>query len=373
MKKIRFSEHVLPHLVAIGIFLIVTLFFFKPIFFDDKALQQHDIQMYQGSAKSVIDYRDQTGEEALWADGMFSGMPAYLISVQWSNQPILYLKKILSLGLPHPIANIFIAFISYYIMLLSFRVRPYLAIAGAIAFGLSTYMIIGIAAGHNGRIGAIALMPLVMAGIHLAFSRSRLLGFAVTAGGMALHLRENHPQMTYYLVLIVLIYGIVRLIEAVRNKTLPDMFKTLGILAVAVAIGAGTFFGQLWAVKEYGKYSTRGKSELAVSDSLKNTDGAEGMPKWYAFEFSNGILEPLVLMVPIFTEGAAATSLQRIVKANPTRRSCSINNRQTTWCIIPQAIGATSDCPPHTMPEQSSYFCSPLELRSQKADTNGGL
>ena len=309
MKKIRFSEHILPHLVAIGIFLVITLFFFKPVFFDGKALQQHDIQMFQGSAKSVTDYREQTGEEALWADGMFSGMPAYLISVQWSNQPVLYLKKILSLGLPHPIANIFIAFVAYYIMLLSFRIRPYLAIAGAIAFGLSTYMIVGLAAGHNGRIGAIALMPLVMAGIHLAFTKSKLLGFAVTAAGIALHLRENHPQMTYYLLLIVLIYGLVRLIDAIREKTLPDMFKTLGLLVVAVIIGAGTYFGQFWAIKEYGKYSTRGKSELTASSALQDADGAEGMTRSYAFEFSNGILEPLVLMIPNIYGGSSSNFL----------------------------------------------------------------
>ena len=113
---------------------------------------------------------------------MFSGMPAYLVSVQWGNQAIAYVKTVLALFLPHPVANIFLAFVSYYILLLCFRIRPWLAISGAIAFGLSSFLIIGLAAGHNGRIGAIAFMPLIMAGIHLVFTGKRILGFGVTAG-----------------------------------------------------------------------------------------------------------------------------------------------------------------------------------------------
>src|SRR5260370_23081786 len=120
--------------------------------------------------------------------------------------------------LPHPVANIFLAFLCYYILLLTFRVRHYLGIAGAVAFGLSSYMIIGLGAGHNARIGAIAFMPLVMAGIHLTFSGRRLIGFAVTMLGLALHLRENHLQITYYLVLIVIGYVAVQLIWAYREK-----------------------------------------------------------------------------------------------------------------------------------------------------------
>ena len=206
MKKIRFTADVLPHVLALAVFFIVTVFFFHPLFFENKTLLQDDIQQFIGSSNAIQDYRNKTGEEPLWTNSMFGGMPAYLVSVQWGNQAISYLKTMLALFLPHPIANIFIAIVCYYILLLSFRIRPYLAIAGAIAFGLSSFMIIGLAAGHNGRIGAIAFMPLIMAGIHLVFTGRRALGFGVTAVAMALHLRENHVQMTYYLLLIVLIY-----------------------------------------------------------------------------------------------------------------------------------------------------------------------
>ncbi len=307
MRKINFTAHVLPHFVAVVVFLVITVFFFNPIFFESKALQQGDILQFLGSAKSIMDYRAQTGDEALWSDSMFGGMPAYLISVQWGNQALGYLKTVMGVFLPHPIANIFLAFVCYYILLLSFRIRPYLAIAGAIAFGLSTYMIIGLAAGHNSRIGAIAFMPLVMAGIHLAFTNRRMLGFGVTTAGMALHLRENHVQITYYLLLIVLVYGLVRLVEAVRAGTLPGLLRKIGVLVVAVVIAVGTFFGPFWALREYSAYSTRGKSELLTD--TPGIDGAGGMSKAYAFDYSNGILEPMTLMIPNFYGGASSNFL----------------------------------------------------------------
>ena len=307
MKKINFTAQVLPHMLAIAVFLLVTVLFFNPVFFENKTLQQRDIQEFIGSSKAIDDFRKQFGEEPLWTNSMFSGMPAYLISVHWGNQAMAYVKTIMALFLPHPIANIFLAFVCYYILLLSFRIRPYLAIAGAIAFGLSSYMIIGLGAGHNGRIGAIAFMPLIMAGIHLAFSGRRVLGFGVTAAGMALHLRENHIQMTYYLLLIVLVYGLIELIEAIKEKAIPSLVKTIGVLALAVLIAAGTFFGQFWALKEYSAYSTRGKSEL-VSSSEESTSSS-GMTREYAFEFSNGILEPFTLMIPNFYGGSSGNLL----------------------------------------------------------------
>lgn len=300
MKKIDFYKDVLPHAVAVLVFLVVTVLFFNPVFFDNKTLDQHDIQQFSGSSKSIADYRAATGEEALWAPSMFSGMPAYLVSLRWSDGPVIWVKKIMALFLPHPIANVFLAFLCYYILLLSFRVRPYLAIAGGLAFGLSSYVIIGLGAGHNARIGAIAFMPLVMAGIHLTFSKKRLIGFAVAALGLALHLRENHLQITYYLVLIVLAYGLVQLIYAYREKQIKDFFTNIIILIPAVVIAAGSFFGQFWAIKEYEQYSIRGPSELVKPNS---TEAVDGLSKSYAFAYNYGIWEPSSLLIPNFYGG----------------------------------------------------------------------
>src|SRR5690606_18939448 len=230
------------------------------------------------------------------------------------------LKRILTLGLKHPFANIFAAFISYYILLLAFRIKPYLAIAGALAFGLSSYLIIGIAAGHNARIGSIAFMPLVMAGIHMAFTNRRLAGFSVTALGMALHLRENHLQITYYLMIIVAVYGIVMLIQHVREKTVMEFVKSVGLLVPAVLLAAATFFGPFWAITEYSKYSMRGPSEL--------TSGASGLSKSYAFEFSNAITEPMTLLIPNYYGGSSMNFLVQDENSHVYRALVESGNQQ---------------------------------------------
>ncbi|MBS1681918.1 MAG: YfhO family protein [Bacteroidetes bacterium] len=326
MKKINFTKDIAPHAVAALVFMLVTMLFFNPIFFDHKVIEQHDIQQFKGSSKSITDYREATGSEALWAPSMFSGMPAYLVSLRWSDGPVVWVKKIMSVFLPHPINNIYVAFLCYYILLLSFRVRPYLAIAGALAFGLSSYVIIGLGAGHNARIGAIAFMPLVMAGIHLAFTKKRLLGFAVTALGLALHLRENHLQITYYLILIVIGYGLVQLIYAYHEKQLKDFAINLVILIPASVIAAGTFFGQFWAITEYTKYSIRGPSELTKPNAEPAKDG---LSKSYAFEYSNGILEPMTLIIPDFYGGSSSTFFVMDQQSNTYQALVNSGDNQT--------------------------------------------
>jgi hypothetical protein len=312
MRKINFSKDVLPHAIAIGVFLIVTIFFFNPVFFDNKVLNQSDITMWEGSSKSMRDYREKTGDEPLWTPSMFSGMPGYLVNVEWGNKVVGHLKGILSFKLPHPICNIYLAFFSYYILLLAFGVRSYLAIAGALAFGLSSYLIIGLSVGHSGRIGAIAFMPLVMAGIHLAFTDKKILGFGVTTAGLALHFRENHLQMTYYLLLIVLAYGIVQLIIYFKERKAVEFFKAVGILLPAVMIAVGTFVGPMWAVTEYTKYSREG-SELS---STSNTAELKGVGKSYAFAYNYAIDEPMTLLVPNYYGGSGSNYLVQDRESN---------------------------------------------------------
>ena len=303
--KVDFQRNILPHALAVLLFFIVTVTFFGPAFFENKTLSQHDITQHTGASKTLRDYREATGEEGLWAGAMFSGMPAYLVSLKWSDGVVITLKKVMSLFLPNPFSNIFLAFLCYYIMLITFRIRPYLAMAGAVAFGLSSFMIVGLIAGHNARIGAIAFMPLVMAGIHLSFSGKRVLGFGVTALGLAFHLRENHLQMTYYLMIIVGAYGLMQMIVAYREKQLANFFRTLGLLVPAALIAAATFFGQFWAINEYSRYSIRGPSELAGP----KTTGATGLSKDYAFEFSNAISEPFTLLIPNILGGSSSNYL----------------------------------------------------------------
>ncbi len=305
MRKIVFSRDVLPHGIAICIFLIVTISFFNPVFFDSKVLDQSDIQQWEGSSKAMRDFRAQTGEEPLWTPSMFSGMPGYLVNVEWGNKVVGYLKQIMSFKLPHPICNIYLAILCYYIMLLAFGVRPYLAIAGALAFGLSSHLIIGLSVGHSSRIGAIAFMPLVMAGIHLVFSDKKILGFGVTTAALALHFRENHLQITYYLLLIVAAYGIVQLVMFIKQNKAAEFFKRIGVLIPSAIIAVGTFLAPMWAILEYTDYS-RGKSELASSNA---SHVSTGMDRSNAFAYNYAIDEPMTLLIPNFYGGSGSNLL----------------------------------------------------------------
>lgn len=306
MRKINFKEQVLPHLVAIIVFLLVTVIYFKPVFFEHKSLTQHDIQQWEGGAKELIDFRKTTGDEALWSNSMFSGMPGYLINVQWGNGILGNFQIAMALGLPHPVRVVYLSFLCFYILLLSFGVRPYLAIAGALAFGLSSYNIIGISAGHNSRIAAVAFMPLVLAGIRTVFKGKHLLGFTLTALAVALELRVGHLQITYYLFLMIGAYGISELVFAFQRKELVPFMKRSGLLIAAGVLGLATFIGSLLSTMEYGKYSIRGKSELT---QVENGENKDGLTKDYAFQYSNGIFEPMTLFITNILGGSSQQKL----------------------------------------------------------------
>ncbi len=306
MRKINFKEQVLPHIIAVLVFLLVTIIYFKPVFLEHKSLSQHDIQQWEGGAKELIDFRETTGEEALWTNSMFGGMPGYLITVKWGNGILGKLQIAISFGLPHPVRIVYLSFLCFYILLISFGVRPYLAIAGALAFGLSSYNIIGISAGHNSRIAAVAFMPLVLAGIRTVFKGKYLLGFTLTALAVALELRVGHLQITYYLFLMIGAYGISELIVAIKNQTPNPFLKQSGILVVAAVLGLATFIGSLLSTMEYSKYSIRGKSELSQVATGENKDG---LTKDYAFEYSQGIFEPMTLFFENFMGGSSRQKL----------------------------------------------------------------
>ena len=325
MKKINFSTDVLPHGIAIGVFLLVTIFFFNPVFFDNKVLDQSDITQWEGSSKAMRDYRAQTGEEPLWTPSMFSGMPGYLVNVEWSNGAVSLLKSILAFKLPHPICNIYLAFICYYIMLLAFGVRPYLAIAGALAFGLSSYLIIGLSVGHSSRIGAVAFMPMVIAGVHLVFSNKKILGFAVTTAGLALHFRENHMQITYYLLLILIAYAVVQLVVFIKANKAMEFAKAAALLIPAGLIAIGTFVGPMWAIQEYSVYS-RGKSELVAPNAA---DTSEGLDRSYAFAYNYAIDEPMTLLIPNYYGGTSMHLFVQDRESETYKALAKMGNEQT--------------------------------------------
>ncbi len=343
MKKINFKEQVLPHLIAILFFLIITVVFYSPLFFENKILSQHDVSMGLGGGQEAKAYREATGEQALWTNAMFSGMPAYLINMGWSGNLVKYIQTAITFGMTSTAQVTFLSLISFYILLLVYGVRPYLAIVGAVAFGLSSFNIISIGAGHIWKMRAIAYMPLVLAGVHLLFKNSgkKLFGMTILALGLTLEIQANHLQITYYLLLALLIYGISALIFASKENKLPDLLKNTGLVLVAGIIAIGCNLGQLWATYEYGKYSTRGASDLEkTAESPK-----EGLDKDYVFRWSSGKAESLMLLIPNVYGGASSESLLADETSNTMRALRNARNPQEAQQLARYASGYWGEQP----------------------------
>ena len=294
----------LPHLVVILLFIIAALAYFNPVL-QGKKIFQSDIVQYTGMAKQQNDFRKATGEETYWTDAAFGGMPTYQLGAKYPNNYIKQLDLAIRF-LPRPADYLFLYFIGMYILFLVLKVDYKLAFLGALAFGFSTYLIIIIGVGHNAKAHAIAYMPLVLSGIFLTFQRKYLYGFLLLTVSMALELVANHLQMTYYLMLLVAVIGIVYLIDAFKKKLLPHYFKSIGIMTVAVLIAIGLNATNILATKEYADTSTRGSTGLTINADGTPKDNKTGLDFNYITEYSYGKLESFNLFIPRFMGGSSS-------------------------------------------------------------------
>ncbi|PKP13823.1 MAG: hypothetical protein CVU08_03290 [Bacteroidetes bacterium HGW-Bacteroidetes-3] len=291
----------IPFLIAIAIFILISVAYFSPIL-EGKKIFQNDIKHFTGMAKEINDFRSENDAEPYWTNAAFGGMPTYNLSVLYPNDYVKKIDRILRF-LPRPADYLFLYFLGFFILLLVLKVEYKLAILGALAFGFSTYFIIILGVGHNSKAHAIAYMPMVLAGILLVLQRNYLWGFLLTAVAMSLEINASHPQMTYYLFFAVLILGVFYLIEAFKNKQLPAFFKSIAILTVAVVLAVGTNATSLLATKEYVAHSTRGKSELTINPDGSPKEASSGLSKEYITTYSYGILETFNLFIPRFMGG----------------------------------------------------------------------
>src|ERR1700740_646087 len=252
----------LPHLVAIGAFLAISLFYFSPLIGGKKQIQQGDIKNFKGTAQEIVDFRkEHKGEEPLWTNSMFGGMPAYQISAPFPANLMKYVDSAFLLWMPHPIGMVFVYFFGFYILLLCLRVNPWIAAVGALAYGFSSYFFIILDAGHNTKAHAIGYMAPLLGSIILTLRSNFVVGGALTTLFAALELYANHVQITYYLFMIVVAILVVELYSAIKEKHLPDFVKRSAIVVAAIVIGVLPNITNLWATYEYGKYTTRGTSD----------------------------------------------------------------------------------------------------------------
>jgi hypothetical protein len=303
MKGLAHLKKLLPHLIAIVVFIVLSYSYFSPML-EGEEIKQSDITHFKGMSKEVKDYREKTGEEALWTNRMFGGMPAYYIGTKYQNNHTTVVNKILSIG-EKPANFLFLYLIGFYIALLLLRINPWLSIVGALAFGFSSYFFIIIAAGHNTKALTIGYMPVIIAGIIHAYRKSILLGAILTGLFLSLQIEAKHPQITYYTAITVILYGLFELYSFWKSEKPVRFFKITLFLLIAVFLAAGSNMANLWTTYEYSKYSMRGESELERNKANKTT----GLDKDYATKWSYGIDETITLLIPNYKGGSSRGEL----------------------------------------------------------------
>lgn len=300
-------KQILPHLAAIAVFLGVCTAYFSPQL-QGKVIEQSDIIQFKGMAQEALSHYEATGKRTLWTNAMFGGMPTYQIVNSAEGNMLQYVNKALELGINRPIGRFFLAMLCFYILMLSLNINPWLGIIGAIAFGFSTNNFVIYEAGHVTKFHTIAYLPLIAAGVVLAFRAKYLWGGILFATGIGLNLLANHVQMTYYFGLTLFIYGIAQLIYDARNGKILDFTKAVGVLLVAGILGVGASALNLLTTYEYGKDTMRGEPilEKATSGEAQSSSETDGLAWNYAMQWSNGTLDLFSAFIPGVVGGSSA-------------------------------------------------------------------
>lgn len=293
----QFIQKILPHITAIIIFLLLSAIYFSPQLKGYK-LHQGDKLQSQGMSKEIVDFRKETGEEALWTNSTFGGMPAYQISIKSSNV-VKAIEGFVLRIIPRPIGYMFFLMIGFYILLLCFNVNPWLAIIGGIAFGLASLNMLYLGGGHNAKVHAIAFIPPIIGGVFYAYRKNLLIGSAIVSLFVCWHLSANHFQMTYYMLYLILAVVGVELYIYIKNGLLKKFVKISSVVLIAGILGALPIFSNLLLTYEYSKYTTRGESELTISadKSVKKVE-KEALDSDYIKQYSLGFGEVWSFVIP---------------------------------------------------------------------------
>ena len=297
---------ILPYVVPVLLFFGVAAAYFAPQF-AGKVLPQHDVEQYEGMWSDIRAHRDATGEDAQWTGGMFGGMPAYLINVKYPAQAVKNSIGAIVKIMDTPASFVFFAMTAFWLMMLIFGVSPWVGMVAALAYGLSTYFFLIIGAGHVTKMWALVWAPLMMGGAYMTMRRNALAGGVVTALATSLELGANHPQITYYFLVAMLLFWISELVVAIKEKCHAPFWKRTAVLAFAGIVALGSNFAPLWYTSQHTPDTMRGGSELVS----KETEGAHGLDLEYATAWSYGIAESWNMLIPDLAGGDSASSFAK--------------------------------------------------------------
>ena len=303
-------KKLLPDLIAILAFVLLSFAYFFPADIENRILFQHDTAAGAGAGQEVKEYYEQTGERSRWTNSLFGGMPMYQIAPSYdSTKSLQWVQKAYQLFLPDYVCLTFMLMLGFYILLRVFGIPVWLAGLGGIMWAFSSYFFILISAGHIWKFITLAYVPPTIAGIVLAYRGKLLWGGILTALFVALQITSNHVQMSYYFFFVILFFVGAYFEKAWRTKTLPQFFKASAVLIVAALVGIAANVSNLYHTYAYSKETMRGKSELVqTGDAAKQT--SSGLDRDYITQWSYGIDETLTLLVPNFKGGASAALSQ---------------------------------------------------------------
>ncbi len=305
--KIESLKKVLPDVLAVLFFVVLSFAYFFPADIEDRILFRHDSSASVGAGQEHTEYLQRTGERTRWTNSIFSGMPTYQMAPSYDSTTTLsYMERFYHLGLPENVWYLFVYLLGFYILLRAFDFRQHLAALGSIFWSFSTYFLIIIAAGHIWKVWALAYLPPMIAGIVLAYRGKYLWGLILTAIFAAFEVHFNHVQMTYYYLFVIALMILAYLVEAIRQKRYAHFLKATGVCLLGGMLGILMNLSNLYHTWEYSQESMRGKSELVKENSANQT--SSGLERDYITQWSYGIGETWTLLVPN-TKGGASQPL----------------------------------------------------------------
>ena len=312
-------KKLIPDMVAILVFAVISFAYFCPAVTEGRILSQHDSVAGIGAGQEGKEYLERTGERTRWTNSIFGGMPTYQMAPSYDSTDLLKgIENLYHLYLPTYVWYVFVMLLGFYILLRAFNFKVWMAGLGAIIWAFSSYFFIIIAAGHIWKFITLAYIPPTIAGMVLCYRGKYWLGGLVTALFVALQISSNHVQMSYYFLFVMLFMAIAYGVQAYQQKTLASFGKSTGVLVVAGLIGVCINLSNLYHTYEYSKESMRGKSELVKENSANQT--SSGLERDYITQWSYGIGETFSLLVPNVKGGASvplAANEKAMEKANP--------------------------------------------------------
>lgn len=314
------KKNIWIHLVMIVAMFAMACIYLSPVL-QGKALVQGDQQKAQAMSYQLRMEQNRTGHVPSWESAMFSGMPAYQIRSEPQKQLFQQLREVVLLshvGLANNIGIIFLYLVGFYVAMLVLGLSPWLALIGAVGFGLGSYNIIIIEAGHSTKAWCIAMMAPILAGMAMALkasidkdierkirNRRVLWGSILFTVALILQICFNHIQITFYTAIGCVVMGVAYMVYAIKNHQFPSFVAKTGILLLCALLAVGCNIRHLMVNQEYAKYTMRGGSEITVTPEDLYHDGEpsgqnlyDGLKIDYAFQWSYGIGETYTLLVP---------------------------------------------------------------------------